>query len=90
MSDARQHIRVPLTASVVASLIVAAASSGVTWGLYSSRLEAAERRADAAERTMSAAVAKNAEQDTKIAVITTQYAEILRRLDAIEKKIDQR
>lgn len=90
MNNARQHIRVPLTASVVASLIVAAASSGVTWGLYASRLEAAERRADAAERTMSAAVAKNAEQDTKIAVITTQYSEILRRLDAIEKKIDRR
>lgn len=90
MSNARQHIRVPLTASVVASLIMAAASSGVTWGLYASRLEAAERRADQAENAIAAAITKNAEQDTRIAVITAQYSEILRRLDAIEKKIDQR
>lgn len=85
----QHHVRVPLTASVLASLIVAAASSGVTWGLYSSRLEAAERRADAAERSIEGSTAKNAEQDTKLAVITTQYGEILRRLDAIEKKIDR-
>lgn len=91
MSDAsRQHVRVPLTASVLASLVVAAASSGVTWGLYSSRLEAAERRADSAERAIEAAADKNTAQDLRIAVITTQYDEILRRLGNIEQKIDQR
>lgn len=86
----KHHVRVPLTLSVVSSLLVAAASSGVTWGLYSSRLEAAEQRAQRAETAIEIAADKNTVQDVKIAIITTQYAEILRRLEGIEKKIDRR
>lgn len=81
------HIKITLTASIISSTLVAALSAGVTWGAFSTRLEIAEKEQQAWRLMAMQYEAKNAAQDTEIAVSKSQYAEILRRLDRIETAV---
>lgn len=80
----KQHIKVTLTTSIISSAIVAAISAGATWGTFSTRLELAERELQATRLAATRYETEIASQSTEIAVIKSQYAEILRRLERIE------
>jgi len=64
-----------LGVTTVVAVISTAVGMGVTWGAYSNRLAEVERKASDAEKA-----------GLQLAILTTQYAEILRRLDRIERQ----
>jgi hypothetical protein len=64
-----------LGVTTVVAIISTAVGMGVTWGAYSNRLAEVERKADEAH---TAAI--------QLAVLNSQYSEILRRLDRIERQ----
>lgn len=86
----RQHIRVTLTTSILSSAVVAALSAGATWGTFSTRLALAERELQATRMAAAQYESQIASQSTEIAVIKSQYAEILRRLERIEGAVVQK
>jgi hypothetical protein len=81
------HIKVTLTTSIISSTLIAALSAGITWGAFSTRLQIAEKELDAWRLSALQYEARNAAQDTEIAVIKSQYGEILRRLQTIENAV---
>lgn len=81
------HIRITLTTSIVSSVIVAVMSAGITWGTFSARLAGAERELQTWKVSAIQYEARNAAQDTEIAVVKSQYGEILRRLENIDKAL---
>lgn len=72
--------RLNIGVSLLVSAVVATAAMAATWGAYTNRLEVVEGRSVANQRELN---------ETRLALVRTeaQYAEILRRLDRIERRL---
>jgi len=81
------HVRISLVTSILSSVVVGVLAAGVTWGMYSARLDSAEKEIQAWRLAALQLDSRNASQDTEIAVIKAQYTEILRRLGSIESAV---
>lgn len=80
MPDNGDHpFRVPVTVSLIVTFI----GAGITWGVFSNRVISLEVRA---EKLESLALI----HDREIVESRAQYTEIIRRLNSIDGKIDQR
>ena len=82
------HVRVSVGVSLLVSAAAALVAWGVTWGVYSQRLAATEALLYNAKSELNGQVTLNNSQEAKIAVLGSQYAEIIRRLDAIDRKLE--
>lgn len=58
------------------------------WAVLSAKVADAQSRTISAEARLTTEEQRNSSQDTAIAVAQQQFQEILRRLSAIETKID--
>lgn len=81
------HIKISLVTSILSSVVVCVLTAGITWGTYSARLGVAEREIQAWRIAALQNETRNASQDTEIAVVKSQYTEILRRLGSIEAAV---
>jgi hypothetical protein len=76
-----ENTKVSVGIATVISLALGIAACGVTWGIYSARLEALEAQASD--------VVKDARQlEQKQIQVSAQFEEILRRLDRLDRKLD--
>lgn len=83
------HLRISVGLSAVISSVLIAVTWGISWGTYSARLAAQEAESERTEALIATNTRTNSAQEVTIARITTQYDEILRRLDKIDRKIGQ-
>lgn len=81
----RARLAVPVTWSVAVALVGAA----ITWGAMSQRTTDMERRIDSLQTDMRQVEVVLGSHDTKIEVDRAQYAEIIRRLDDLNAKIER-
>lgn len=79
MLDSKGVKEARLGVTTVVAMISTVAGMGITWGAYANRLKEVEEKAAYAASTVS-------QQQTTLAIIQTQNAEILRRLDRIERQ----
>lgn len=76
-----ENTRVSFGVSALISVLAGAVVCGVTWGIYSTRLDALEAQAND--------VSKDArELELKQARVNAQFEEIMRKLDRLERKLD--
>jgi hypothetical protein len=68
-----------LGVTTVVAIVSTCVGMAITWGAYANRLKEVEDKAKYASETVG-------QQQTTLAVIQTQNAEILRRLDRIERQ----
>lgn len=87
---AAEHVRVSVGVSALVSVAAAFVTWGITWGVYSQRLATAEANQNRSQDEIRQESSMNQNQEAKIAVLSAQYGEILRRLDTIDKKLDSR
>lgn len=83
--EPRARVAVPVTWSVGVTL----AGAFITWGAMSQRTQDMERRLDSMSIDVRQVQTEVAGHDTKIEVDRTQYAEILRRLNDLNEKIER-
>lgn len=72
--------RLRVGVSVVVAAVISTAGIAATWGVYSNRLDILE------QRTKDAEIIARSNQ-IAIAVTQSQYQEIIRKLDRIERKL---
>jgi hypothetical protein len=77
--ESKQLREARLGVTTVVAIVSTCVGMGITWGAYANRLKEVEDKAAA-----SAAIV--AQQQITLAIIQSQNAEILRRLDRMEKK----
>lgn len=82
------HLKVSVGASLIVSVGAALLTWGITWGVYSQRLAAQEALQERTAGEMNIERQTNNQQEAKIAVLGSQYTEILRRLNSIDSKLD--
>lgn len=82
------HVRVSVGVSLLVSVGAAVLTWGITWGVYSQRLSVQEALQARAIAEMDANRTTDNNQEAKIAVLASQYNEILRRLNSIDNKLD--
>ena len=82
------HVKVSVGVSLLVSAAAALVAWGVTWGVTSQRLAATVALLANARGDLNGQVSLNNAQEAKIAVLGSQYAEIIRRLDAIDRKLE--
>lgn len=76
-----ENTRISLSVATVVSVVGGILICGVTWGIYSTRLEALEANAEEIRKE-----SRDLErQQTKI---TAQFEEIIRRLERLDRKLD--
>lgn len=80
------NVKVSVGVSALVSLVAIAVTWGITWGVYSQRLAAQEANSARDSAAIEANSRLNMAQETKLAVISSQYAEIIRRLDELGKE----
>lgn len=87
MTDAQRDLGRQGRLSIPLALAIGAASTlltaGVSWGVYATRIEAGE----AIDREQSALLQTH---DRQIIEMRAQYGEIIRRLDRIDRKLEER
>lgn len=83
--EPRQRVALPITWSVGVALVGAA----ITWGALSQRTSDMERRIDSLSTDVRQLETVVGSHDTKIEVDRAQYAEIIRRLDDLNQKIER-
>jgi hypothetical protein len=81
----RRHMSLPISWAVIISVCGAL----VTWGMSYQRLNDVQARQTQQEDLWRQAEAHMASQDTEIAVVKAEYAEIIRRLDQIQERLDR-
>ena len=80
-----------LAVGVAVLSIVTTLGAWVWWGgRLSQRVETIESSQQRYEERLDEYRRDNAKQDTALGVTGQQYADIIRRLDGIERKLDQR
>jgi hypothetical protein len=77
--ESKQLREARLGVTTVVAIVSTCVGMGITWGAYANRLKEVEDKAAA-----SASIV--AQQQITLAIIQSQNAEILRRLDRMEKK----
>lgn len=76
-----ENTRISIGASALVSVAAGIAVCGVTWGVYSTRLDALEAQ--------TTDIAKDAKElELKQARVNAQFEEIMRKLDRLERKLD--
>lgn len=83
--EPRQKVAIPVTWAVLVSIV----SAGATWGIMSQRMTDLDRRVEQTDRDLRQVELAVSGHDTKIEVDRTQYAEILRRLNDLNEKIER-
>jgi uncharacterized membrane-anchored protein YhcB (DUF1043 family) len=76
-----ENTRVSASISTIISLVAGVAVGGSVWGIYSTRLEAVESTAEEIKK-------ENRQLEQKQIEVGAQYAEIVRRLDRLDRKLD--
>jgi len=79
------NVKISVGVSALVSLVAIVLTWGVTWGVYSQRLATQEANSARDAAAIEANSRLNMSQETKLAVISSQYAEIIRRLDELGK-----
>lgn len=82
------HLKISVGVSALTSLVAVILTWGITWGVYSQRLQNQEDNAAHAADVIEANTRLNAAQESKLAVMSSQYAEIIRRLEKIDRKLE--
>lgn len=76
-----EHTKVSAGITTVVSLLVGAIGCGITWGIYSTRLEAVEAESEAIRKDAR-------ELEARQVRVNAQFEEIIRRLDRLDNKLD--
>lgn len=83
-----EHVKVSIGISLLVSIGAALLTWGITWGVYSQRLSVQEAMQSRAELELDHNRNTDNQQEAKIAVLGSQYTEIIRRLNSIDAKLD--
>lgn len=91
----REELRGRLIEVVVVAVIsIASSAITVSWSLsatlehYRTKLDAHDKSIDRTETMVQDVISTNAQQNQAIAINNTQFQEIQRRLDSIDRKLD--
>ncbi len=76
-----ENTRVSASIATVISLVGAVAVGGSVWGIYSTRLEAVEMEVDETKKDLR-------KSEIQLAEMSAQYADIVRRLERLDRKLD--
>lgn len=80
----------PTSFANVIAVGVAVVTAAVTYGVNEANITALQHRADSQSEDIHNNANQLAAHDKEIAVIETQYADIIRRLDEIDHKLDSK
>lgn len=79
-----------ISLGLLAVILIPTAGGFIAWGSNSTKVAEIERHVDYQDAQVQQVRSQLVESQRAIAVEDTQYAEILRRLDQIDHKIDTR
>lgn len=86
----RARVRISLTSAILIGLIGSGLAAAATWGATTERIVTLERTVAALDRQNGELRTLALSQDRQITELRALNSEIIRRLDRIERKIDER